>query len=329
MKMKFFFAMCFALAATGARGQIYIDSYRFATTSTALLLDSTGGYPGAAAAYSLRKLRTAMGDSCIQVRNATTTRTFVIGFVNNYLDTVRLKDSCATANCFVRIWYDQSGNARHAQQTTDANQPQIVSSGSLMTNESIVNLDFDGTNDRLDIPSSTATFKFLHDGTNSSLFFIGHKDVDQTLVFYGNDGTSQSNIGTSTYTFAVNIFTSVIGRGVSGNRTASVESGIDALANNENTFVFLNYDADNATAANRLTTYIKYNNSSTTINNNTLTNAASTSNASFSMQIGSPGNSILFLNGGMAEIIIWNVDRSSDRSNIETNINNFYSIFTN
>lgn len=329
MKMKFFFAMCFALAATGARGQIYIDSYRFATTSTALLLDSTGGYPGAAAAYSLRKLRTAMGDSCIQVRNATTTRTFVIGFVNNYLDTVRLKDSCATANCFVRIWYDQSGNARHAQQTTDANQPQIVSSGSLMTNENVVNLDFDGTNDRLDIPSSTAIFKFLHDGTNSNVCFVAHKDVDASSVYIANDGTSLSNIGFSAYNEPSNFLTVQAVRGVSGTAAIFSSSTTNSLSNNQNTLFFLSLDADNATAANRLYVNIKYDNTSIAYNNNTNTGSVSTANATFSMQIGSSGNNILFLNGGIAEIIFWNVDRSSDTTNIETNINNFYSIFTN
>ena len=51
---------------------------------------------------------------------------------------------------FVTTWYDQSGNGRNATQTTAANQPKIVNSGSLLAD----GLTFDGTNDKLDMPSS-------------------------------------------------------------------------------------------------------------------------------------------------------------------------------
>jgi hypothetical protein len=36
-------------------------------------------------------------------------------------------------NGFVRTWYDQSGNGRDATQATQANQPRIVNSGSVLT----------------------------------------------------------------------------------------------------------------------------------------------------------------------------------------------------
>jgi hypothetical protein len=37
----------------------------------------------------------------------------------------------AGADVFVRTWYDQSGNQRHAVQTTAANQPRVVAAGAL------------------------------------------------------------------------------------------------------------------------------------------------------------------------------------------------------
>jgi hypothetical protein len=58
-----------------------------------------------------------------------------IGFdANGNLDTAALLAFVGTGaldNGFVTTWYDQSGNARNATQTTAISQPQIVSAGSL------------------------------------------------------------------------------------------------------------------------------------------------------------------------------------------------------
>jgi hypothetical protein len=95
-------------------------------TGSALLLDT---YPNAAAAYSLRKLRTAYAGSAIQVRRSSDNNVQDIGFVSGNLDTVSLLAFCGVGNGFVTTWYDQSGNAINASQGTAVNQPQIVVSG--------------------------------------------------------------------------------------------------------------------------------------------------------------------------------------------------------
>ena len=61
------------------------------------------------------------------------------------MDTASLLTFVGANNGFVRTWYDQSGFGRHAQQTTNADQPQIVSSGSLITQGSKPAIDFLGT----------------------------------------------------------------------------------------------------------------------------------------------------------------------------------------
>jgi len=96
------------------------------TGSATLLLDL---YPNAAAAYSLRKLRTAYAGNAIRVRRSSDNTEQDIGFVNGNLDTVSLLAFCGVGNGFVSTWYDQSGNANNATQETAATQPQIVSSG--------------------------------------------------------------------------------------------------------------------------------------------------------------------------------------------------------
>jgi len=108
-----------------------------------LLLDA---YPSAAAAYSVRKLRTAYTGSAIRVRRSSDNAEQDIGFSGANLDTTSLTSFCSGTNGFVTTWYDQSGNARNATQTTAANQPKIVSSGSVLTLNSKPALNWDGTN---------------------------------------------------------------------------------------------------------------------------------------------------------------------------------------
>jgi hypothetical protein len=49
------------------------------------------------------------------------------------LDAEAMLSFVGTGNGFVRTWYDQSGNGRNAIQTTVASQPQIVSNGTIET----------------------------------------------------------------------------------------------------------------------------------------------------------------------------------------------------
>jgi hypothetical protein len=103
------------------------------------LLDT---YSGAAAAYSLRLLRSAYTGDAIRVRRASDNTEQNIGFVNNELDTSSLTSFCSGTNGFVTTWYDQSGNGYNATQTTAANQPQIVSSGSVISANGKATLEF-------------------------------------------------------------------------------------------------------------------------------------------------------------------------------------------
>ncbi len=96
------------------------------------LLDT---YSGAAAAYSLRKLRSAYSGSAIRVRRSSDNAEQDIGFTAlGNLDESALTTFCGSSNGFVTTWYDQSGNANNAVQTTASNQPQIVIAGSMYTN---------------------------------------------------------------------------------------------------------------------------------------------------------------------------------------------------
>jgi hypothetical protein len=94
-----------------------------------VLLDT---FPNAAAAYSLRLLRSAYTGSAIRVRRSNDNAEQDIAFDNGgSLDTSSLTTFVGANNGFVTIWYDQSGNGRNATQTTAARQSRIVNGGNV------------------------------------------------------------------------------------------------------------------------------------------------------------------------------------------------------
>jgi hypothetical protein len=130
--------------------------------SAGLLLDL---YPNAAAAYSLRKLRTAYSGSAIRVRASTSGAEGDVSFdVNSTISASSTVTVTAVGtsglsigqqvtfstfwnaggsnqNVFVTTWYDQSGNAKNATQATQASQPQIVNSGNILIKYNKPNLE--------------------------------------------------------------------------------------------------------------------------------------------------------------------------------------------
>lgn len=73
--------------------------------------------------------------------------------------------SLVAADGTVKRWEDKSGNDRHATEGTNGPQRKTAIQGGKDV------LRFDGSNDFLSIPSSTATFTFLHDG-DSTIFAV-------------------------------------------------------------------------------------------------------------------------------------------------------------
>jgi hypothetical protein len=88
-------------------------------------------FSGSQIGYSMFKLRTG-ATNCLRVRRSSDDTTLDIGFVNNYLDTASLLAFVGAGNGFIHTWYDQTGS-NNFTQTTAGNQPQIVTSGSLIT----------------------------------------------------------------------------------------------------------------------------------------------------------------------------------------------------
>jgi len=317
------FLLLFSLSA---QGQMVIDSYRFGAPAAPLLDD----YPNAEGAYSLRLLRTAYTGDAIMVRRSSDSDSLAIGFSGGVLDTAAMKTFCgtgATDTCFVRRLYDQSSNARDFVQTTSANQPRILTSGVINREAGTPAMVFNGTSHWMDIPSSTAMFNFIHNGDDATIFsvqrFGNSANPNTAYVFLDNNGTSGGNVGV---TFFYDDRTSASRN--DGHVTFSGAGGItilNTITPNVINLIYNKYDFDNATAANRVRGGI---NGSADYGNNTTTTAPSAANAAFNLTLGATGGSkSVFLLGAVQEIIIYNTDQSTNRTAIETNINNFYLIY--
>ena len=84
-------------------------------------------------AVSLYRLRSSYSGPLIRVRRSSDNaeQNIGAGTVAGGLDTTALSAFCSTSSCFVRSWFDQSGNGRDAGNATNSWQPRIVNAGTI------------------------------------------------------------------------------------------------------------------------------------------------------------------------------------------------------
>jgi hypothetical protein len=161
-------------------------------------------YAGAAAAYSLRKLRSGYTGNAIRVRRSSDNTEEDIGFTSaGNLDESALTTFVGANNGFVVTWYDQSGNAVDFTNATANSQPTILQSGAVnkTNNKSSIN-GFDiGKNliSSLTLGSGISLFSVTSSLSNSGVFLSEPPNNDYLLISQvSSSGTSQ-NVGTPTY----------------------------------------------------------------------------------------------------------------------------------
>lgn len=124
-------------------------AYSFIVTYSEVSDRVLDNYAGGQAAFSLRKLRAGYTGNCIKVRRSSDNTTQDIGFNGTDLDTAALLTFCGSGDGFVHTWFDQSTSGRNAVNTSSGEQPQIVSSGSVIQVNGKPAVEFDGSNDTL------------------------------------------------------------------------------------------------------------------------------------------------------------------------------------
>ena len=266
-------------------------------TQNTPLLDT---YTGAAAAYSLRKLRTAYTGSAIRVRRSNDNAETDIGFnVFGELDTVSLASFCSGTDGFVKTWYDQSGNANDATQGAAANQPKIYDSATgVVTENGKPAVQFDALNSN-ELRTTSAVI------TSGNACFVG---VCETTASDGNRGflsaLDSSNDG---YELRYD--------GGSGNANFAV-NGSDVLVSVSGQFLWLaNYDGTTQT-----------NSINGTASTKATTQTISVTNA-VSVGVRLTGNTLYNWDGNIQEAVIYPSDQFANRTGIESNINTYYSIY--
>jgi hypothetical protein len=312
--MRFTFVILL-LCCFGADAQMIIKAHPnyvpFASAN--LLLDQ---YSGAAAAYSLRKLRTAYTGSAIRVRRSNDNSEQDIGFTSaGDLDTASLKTFVGANSGFVTTWYDQSANARNATQSTAANQPRIINAGTVERIAGEPSLFFDGSNDH-----------FRNDGISNDITGEDKPASFFSVVNKTNTNTTGTILGLGR---GLNDFALIAGNALNSSSQFSFQIRDNALINIIRTAT-VNYAANTNYLYSTITTGT---NVSFFINSTDRTPATNTVNVgTLTLDRGAIAalqriSASSFFGGYLSECILYASDQSSNRSGIETNINSYYGIY--
>lgn len=283
------------LTATNAGGSDLESKPNYITVINPYLLDN---YSGAAAAYSVRKLSSSYTGSALRVRRSSDNAEQDIGFVGLDLDTTALASFVGAGNGFVTKWYDQSGNANNGINTIANDQPRIVNSGTIDIVNLLPCINF-VSGDFFNLSSPISTLNI-----NYSAFTVGRRpnNTNNRLIYLGTSNTS----------FAPYI-------------SMHFNDGKIYLANRSKYGSYTDTDLNQIqlssfSISSNLSAY-----KNSILKTLTVTNFATSGDFNTIGQSGgiSGWNSV----GEIQEIILYISDKSSDRSGIETNINNYFNIY--
>lgn len=286
-------------------------------------------YGSAYHAYSVRKLRIGYTGYCLRVRRTTstpsvTTTTVDVSF--NSSNTIGLDSTIAyvsgtattatnlgqfsaaiasgytnpdgvnvNQNIFVVTWFDQSGNGKNPTQATTAQQPRLVNAGVLETVDGSVGVRFSSVSSQFLNIADTAT-----PYNNASLYVLG------------NSVSALTN-------------TSAYGLGIFGtNSRIFLPSGTSISYDTSATFPISGITAN----VDRLYELICGASTTSAYSNGTISSVpsiASVSSTNVYIRIGSNGSPAIYMNGHVKEVIAF--VGTSNRTNIESNINSYYSVW--
>jgi hypothetical protein len=278
--------------------------------SNALPVPLLDDFPNASAAYSLRLLRSAYTGSAIRVRRSNDNAEQNIGFVNGVLDITSLLSFVGANNGFVTTWYDQSGNANNATQSTSANQPQIISNGRIIEINGLPTITFNLGTSRL------SSLKFAAPDTNWALLTVASVNdvsgVENNVIGADGNGFNSNGLYISNTSSILNISGGV---------------ALNAGTLNSNYIPYLLY------------TQYKSNNEwfvETNRDNNTFTSALISGNKFTSgdqavywigpYRSGGGFNSPISLRGQIFEHIVYLSDVSTNKIDIKENIIRYYDL---
>jgi len=280
-------------------------------------------YTGAAAAYSVRQL-SDKAVIALRVRRDSDDEETNIGWdANGDLDSQAISDFCSTANGYVTRWWDQSTNGNHADQATDASQPQIYNGSAVITENGKPALEFnqDGF---APITGSKSDILF-HTSTQGMLYNVGNYTASQNQlrIIAETNGTSSSKSG---FVFGYDDRAATGGNDYGYYSLTKGSGSANAITGTqEASFVGAQYlMAIHYDFASRISQY----QNGSLLDSITGSKAYGTGDATNDLAIGNiAGNYTYSLVGKMQELVLYNED-DTNRTGIETNINTYFSIYT-
>jgi hypothetical protein len=249
-------------------------------------------------ALSLRLLVSGYTGPAIRVRrsndNAEQDIDFLSASPNAGIDTTALLNFVGANNGFVTTIYDQSTNGNNAVMSTSTQQAQIVSSGSLITRGGFPALEFSGK-----LPGKQYTIANLVSESNVTSFRVTEHTVSNVSMTFNN--RSQFNY------------------------VAIEDSGDTSIFQNygtgTNPIMFTNGEQFTGTTRGQVWTA---QNGRKIISERGSTIGWDSGGAVF--RYGGFNFNIFDWEGYLHEVIFYNSDKMSDRTDIEQNINSYYGI---
>ena len=208
---------------------------------------------------------------------------------------------------YVTTWYDQSGNSNDATQGTAASQPKIVDAGVLVEENGKPAIK-----SASEYLSGAVSFGELMEFSLLAVGrFLGTGLSNSPLVAINSDGYSSGD------RYAVIRQTSGISNFIMSDGSAS--SVVNFSSTTANQALYEGYYVEGGIQN------AYYNN---TLNSGTNTLSGVDFNSSIDFFVYNNSGSFIANNGGvLQEVIFYSTDQSSNRTNIETNINDYYSIY--
>ena len=256
------------------------------------LLNETYG-SGAEAAYSTRRLNGNVTD-CMVIRRASDSTTTTIGFDGEDIDEAAITTFCTGTTCTVYQWLDQSGNGNTATAPSTGEEPTIYTGGALVKENGKVAVSFDGSNDNFistyalnESASSYHGFVTTNAASGSGSF--------QTVLQGGRGHLSYD----SNDTLGTNI-------GQAGLQSSMVMIGVRHL---------VEYLWNNSTGNLQLFS-----------DGNSVAQTTETADRTATdMNIGSQSGSTGATEMNCQEIILYDFDNSSNRTDIEENVGDYFT----
>ena len=257
---------------------------------------------------------------------------FFTGTTGDHIFIRNLKVEQINQGATVHTWYDQSGNANDATQSSTSLQPQIATSGSLNSVNGKPSIKWDGVDDFM-----VASISGFQDITNLSSFHVvtpvdaAAADTSTMTAFsFGiiGSGTNRGlSLASSTGAPGISGETITLSHESSGATTGRLAStSYSRAADTQSLLSLFNLSSGTSLFAQG---------SSVTLN---LSNQINTSSDTSPSAVGFTSNNNVYLGGiftttpvaleeeSFQEIIFFDANKTSDRTSIESNIDDYYDI---